>query len=309
MLKQKILGRQAGILTYGLTPPKATNPAEKIEEIAARQVERIGGLDIDGLVVYDIQDEAERTSEARPFPFLQTVDSSRYADELLAGLPLPKIIYRCVGKYSAGELSAWLGRENGQDRFGVFVGAAAAGQQVAVTLPEAYQLRQRLNPDLLLGGVVIPERHNKYRDEHLRMVDKVQKGCRYFISQAVYNVEAAKNVLSDYYYYCQRQEIAMVPVLINLTPCGSMKTLEFMKWLGINIPQWLENDLMHSQDILEQSIRLSTQIIEELLEFSLPKAIPLGCSIESVSTRKVEIEASVQLVKTVQQLLAQAGSR
>lgn len=302
MLKQKILNKQAGILTYGLTPPKANHTPEKISEIAEKQIERIRDLAIDGLLVYDIQDEADRIGDERPFPFLQTVDSTVYANTYLQELQIPKIIYRCVGKYSKSEMAEWVTAENEQDKFSVFVGAASKNQQVHLSLPEAYQMCAELTPDLLLGGVLIPERHSKYHDEHLRMIDKMNKGCRYFISQAVYNVETTKNVLSDYYYYCQTHQADMVPILINITPCGSVKTLEFMKWLGVNIPKWLENDLMNSQDILEQSVTLSKQIFEELLDFAVRKGIPLGCSVESVSTRKVEIEASIQMVKDIQEL-------
>jgi hypothetical protein len=308
MLKQKILNKAAGILTYGLTPPKANNAPEKISEIAAKQIERICNLAVDGLVIYDIQDEADRNGEARPFPFLQTVDSTVYANDYLRELRMPKIIYRCVGKYSKSELAEWIKAKNEKDRFSVFVGAAAKHQQVTIGLPEACQMRSQLNPDLFLGGVLIPERHSKYHDEHLRMIDKIDKGCQFFISQAVYNVETTKNVLSDYYYHCQNHHIDMVPVLINLTPCGSVKTLEFMKWLGINIPQWLENDLMHSRDILDQSIKLSKQIFEELFDFAVEKGIPLGCSVESVSTRKVEIEASIQMVGDIQSLFNKSKS-
>lgn len=305
MLKQKILNKAAGILTYGLTPPKANNLPEKLREIAGKQIERIRNLSIDGLLLYDIQDEADRIGDKRPFPFLETVNPDIYASDYLAELQTAKIIYRCVGKYSQLELADWISGQNGEDRFSVFVGAAAKGQKVNSSLPEAYQLRSSLNPDLLLGGVLIPERHGKYKDEHLRMIDKMERGCRYFISQAVYNVETTKNVLSDYYYHCRNHQIDMVPVLINLTPCGSVKTLEFMKWLGVSIPKWLENDLMNSQDILEQSVTLSKQIFAELLDFALEKGIPLGCSIESVSTRKVEIEASIQMVKDIQSLFEQ----
>ncbi|MDF2501153.1 MAG: 5,10-methylenetetrahydrofolate reductase [Anaerosporomusa subterranea] len=304
MLKQKILNKAAGILTYGLTPPKANNAPEKISEIAGKQIERIRDLPIDGLLIYDIQDEADRIGDERPFPFLHTVDSTIYADDYLRELQMPKIIYRCVGKYNKPELAEWITGESRQDKYSVFVGASAKQQQVNIGLPEAYQMRSELNPNLLLGGVLIPERHSKYHDEHLRMIDKMDKGCQYFISQAVYNVETTKNVLSDYYYHCQNHHIDMVPILINLTPCGSIKTLEFMKWLGVNIPKWLENDLMNSQDILDQSITLSKQIFEELLDFAVGKGIPIGCSVESVSTRKVEIEASIQMVQDIQGLFA-----
>ena len=89
MLKEKIQSKQSGILFYGLTPPKATNTKEAIEEITKKHVNRIKPLDIDGLVLYDIQDESDRTSEKRPFPFIKTLDSSTYANEHLSVLTYP----------------------------------------------------------------------------------------------------------------------------------------------------------------------------------------------------------------------------
>jgi 5,10-methylenetetrahydrofolate reductase len=183
------------------------------------------------------------------------------------------------------------------------VGASSNKQEVKLDLSEAYELSKKLNENLIFGGVLIPERHMKKNDEHIRIANKIKSGCKFFVSQATYNVEASKNVLSDYFYYCKDNGIEMVPILFNLAPCGSSKTLEFMKWLGISIPNWLENDLMHSNDVLEKSVRLSQKIFEELLDFGLEKGIPVGCSVESVSTRKVEIEASIQLVKEIKSIL------
>ncbi|MEZ4375935.1 MAG: hypothetical protein R3B07_34335 [Polyangiaceae bacterium] len=42
---------------------------------------------------------------------------------------------------------------------------------------------------------------------------------------------------------------------------------------------------------------------EELLDFTREKDIPLGCNVESVSLRKEEIEASVDLVHRVARIL------
>jgi len=36
MLKQKILNRESGIITYGITPPKKNNTEEKIKEISQK---------------------------------------------------------------------------------------------------------------------------------------------------------------------------------------------------------------------------------------------------------------------------------
>ena len=74
-------------------------------------------------------------------------------------------------------------------------------------------------------------------------------------------------------------------------------TLQFMKWLGISIPRWLENELIRSTDILQQSVELSEQNWLELKHFATQKGIPIGCNIESVAVRQVEVEASIELLQ------------
>lgn len=304
MLREKILNRKPGIITYGITPPKQNNLFEKIVEISQKQIERIERMDIDALIVYDIQEEADRLDEERPFPFLPTVDPIIYSNKYLKELNIPKIICCCVGKYTPEQLAEWIASDLTKDKYSVFVGPSSSKQEVKLSLLEAYKICGNLNPNLLLGGVAIPERHMKKNNEHLKITDKIKSGCKFFISQAVYNAEASKNFMSDYYYFCNSNEIEMVPIIFTLTPCGSLKTLEFMKWLGISIPKWLENDLLNSEDILDKSVRLSGEIFSELLDFALEKGIPIGCNIESISIRKIEIEASMKLYEDIKGIIA-----
>lgn len=303
MLKNKILNRDTGIITYAITPPRKGNSEERIVEISQKHMERIKNIDMDGLIIYDIQDEADRLKDERPFPFFETIDPAIYANEYMQDLNVEKIIYRCVGKYDEAELTESVISGLQKDKFSVFVGASSREQKVKLRLSKAYNIGEKLRNNLTLGGVVIPERHTQNGYEHIKIISKMDKGCKFFVSQVIYNVEASKNLLSDYFYYCQENNIEMVPILFTLAPCGSLKTLDFMKWLGINIPKWLENDLIHSKDILDKSIDLSKNIFEELLEFALDKGIPIGCNIESLSIRKVEIEASVQLAKDIKLLI------
>ena len=299
MLADKIRNRENGIVLYGIVPPKKGTEPEKISEIAGRQIQRLQSLTIDGLILYDIQDEKSRIAEERPFPFMETLDSFNYSNDYLSSLNIPKIIYRSVGKYTRDELSQFLSNASKENNLTVFVGAASKSQEVSMTMNDAYQLKADVNKDLLLGGVTIPERHQAKGDEHLRVFNKIAKGCSFFVSQGVYDVNASKNFLSDYYYYGQENNLPLVPIIFTLTPCGSVKTLQFMKWLGISIPKWLENDLVHSQDILHQSVKHSEENWLELKHFAEEKGIPIGCNIESVAVRKVEVEASIELLKKI----------
>jgi hypothetical protein len=72
-----------------------------------------------------------------------------------------------------------------------------------------------------------------------------------------------------------------------------------MKWLGISIPRWLENELMTTHDILQKSVDFSEQNWLELKQFADEKGIPIGCNIESVAVRKVEVDASIELLNRI----------
>lgn len=299
MLQEKIKKRDGGIILYGITPPRKSTSYEKILEISKAHIQRINSLNASGLVVYDIQDETSRTTEERPFPYKELLEPYEFSESHLGMIPKPKIIYSAVGKYKPDQFDTLLARLDKSKYLSVFVGAASKQQDVSLGLKQAYEIRKKNHSDLVVGGVVIPERHAIHQDEHLRVFRKIENGCSFFISQGVYDVKASKDFLSDYYYHGKSHGIPLVPIIFTLTACGSLKTLEFMKWLGIDFPRYLENDLIHSQDILARSVEILKGIWRELKEYATQKEIPIGCNIESVSIRKEEIEASVDLLKSI----------
>lgn len=302
-MRKAIERREAGILTYGITPPKRSYPQEKRQRVAHKQSERIIALPIDGLVIYDLQDESGRTTRQRPFPFIQTIDPVEYAYDDLREVDVPKVVYRCVAPLSEASLSTSLERIEREEGLSVFVGAASSRQPITTRLSQAYELRQQRFASVPLGGVLIAERHDSRRGEDARVLHKLSQGCSFFVTQAVYSVVASKNVLSDLYYRAQELECPVPPILVTLSPCGSTKTMEFMRWLGVSVPRWLDNELTHAHDILEMSIDLCADVLADLVEFARSKGIPLGCNVESVSLRKTEIDASVELVHRARAIL------
>lgn len=258
---------------------------------------RLRPLGLDGLILYDIDDESVRNPSERPFPFNATLDPAEYLDQHLGSWPTPAIVYRAVGKYGSEALESWLSAQDPARVMTVLVGAASSRAEGTMSLSRAQELRRDLNPDLLLGGVAIPERHRRRGDEHLRLIAKQRAGCRFFVTQVVYDVNAAKDLVSDYKYACAAVGIEPVPVVFTFSVCGSMKTLEFLRWLGVDVPRWIENDLRHSADTLATSQEQAYSAAIELTSYCRDLGIPSGVSVESVSIRRVEIEASVELAR------------
>jgi len=295
-LAEKLASRNAGICLYGFAPPKQATPSERLEEIVAQQLVRFGSLPVDGLIVYDIQDEGERVSAPRPFPFLPTLPPEVYAHDHLGSLAVPKIVYRCVNRDTRDGFVRWLESENARPRISVLVGAPSRHSQVGLRLTDAYALARPHSSNILLGGIAIAERHARTLDEHERILAKTAMGCRFFVTQAVYDVTSTKSLLSDYALAVDKTGGVPLPIILTFSPCGSEKTLSFMKWLGIAFPRWLENDLQSARDPLPKSLELCEQIFAEVLDYAEDKGIPLGVNVESVSIRKEEIEASVELL-------------
>jgi len=292
MLKDKLkMGKS--VLLYGLTPPKSNLSENEIAKIAQIQSERINKLPIDGVVLYDLQDESARTKETRTFEFIHTIDPKIYYEKYLKTAK-EAIIYRAVSKYTKENFHAAL-----FDGISVFVGAGSKNENLNLHLNEAYKIKREISPNLMLGGICIPERHAKKGNEHLKVASKISQGCDFFITQAVYNVENAKNFIDEY----AKMGIRKVPIIFTFTPCGNLKTLEFMKWLGISIPDFLESRLKNSVDILQSSVSLSAEMFEFLYKYSRAKGVKIGANVESVSTRKVEIEASLKLVDEIKRIM------
>ena len=74
-----------------------------------------------------------------------------------------------------------------------------------------------------------------------------------------------------------------------------------MSWLGIDVPRRLHTELTRSHDPLELSYDQCLSNARALVEFC--RRLPFGINVESLTNRKVEIEASVDLARKIGELL------
>ena len=292
-----------GVLLYGLTPPREASTPEQADAVAGAVLARLRPVQVDGLVLYDVDAEADRSSIPRPFPFMPMMDPAVFLDRHLGGWAGPVVVYRAVGKYTGDELGQWLSEADRDRVLTVLVGAASRRQVVRTSLPQAYHRHASLSRGPRMGGVVIAERHADAGAEHERMLRKQDAGCEFFVSQVCYDLDHTRNLLSDYAYGCCDQGLDPRPVVLTLAPCGSMKTLEFMSWLGIDVPGWLRTEITRSGDPLTASYEQCVVNARVLIAFCRRLGLPFGVNVESLTNRKVEIDASIDLLREIRSLL------
>jgi isopropylmalate/homocitrate/citramalate synthase len=78
---------------------------------------------------------------------------------------------------------------------------------------------------------------------------------------------------------------------------GVMRTLEFLRWPGVDVPRWIGNSLRHATDTLEASYRLALAAATDLIAYCRSLGVPFGINVETVSIRQVEIEMAVRLTE------------
>jgi hypothetical protein len=298
------------MLLYGTTPPRLGSTESDIASAATKLAARIKMLPLDGIVVYDVQDESSRTIEPRPFPFLPTLDSRIYSKMLNDLAEVPVIAYKCVAQMEKEDWKAWLNQA--AQTYGLSCLSLVGSPTVTVskppmTLPEAVRIAAAHERRFTLGGVCIAERHRPGKSESRRMLQKAEDGCSFFISQAIYSPETTIQLLKDYWFDCQRSGVAPKRIVLTFTPCGRPKTLEFIRWLGVNISRTTEHAILSAADPIAKSIQICCETLSRILDQDVCRSLPLGINVESVSISKMEIDGSIELFHALQKILQGRG--
>jgi hypothetical protein len=305
-LKSKLSDPAQTLSLYGTTPPRLGTPADQVQAAAEKLAERIAPLPVDGIIVYDIQDESGRTDQPRPFPFARTVDPRSYSRLLTERAGRPVIAYKSLGQLTEGEWRAWLAESRRE--FGIeflsIVGRPTSGVRYPMALSRAIRIAAGPSIGITIGGVVIAERHTAERSESARMLAKGLEGCGYFISQTVYHAPPTQALLRDYLRDCRGAGAEPRRIVLTFSPCGREKTLAFIRWLGVNVAPETERAILGAARPLDKSIEICCDNLRRILEQPYAAGLPLGINIESVSINRDEIDASVDLFHALREVLA-----
>jgi 5,10-methylenetetrahydrofolate reductase len=304
-LRTKLPDPAQTVFLYGTTPPRLGTPDEQVQAAAEKLAARVAPLAVDGIVVYDIQDEAGRTAQPRPFPFTRTLEPRLYSRLLAERTGRPAIAYKSLGTLDEAAWKHWLSdtrRKFGIDYLSV-VGRPTSGVKYPMALSRAIQLASTSGNGFTIGGVVIAERHTSERSEAARMLAKGLEGCGYFISQMIYHAPPTQSLLRDYLRDCRGAGVEPRRVVLTFSPCGREKTLAFVRWLGVNVTPQTERAILGSAQPISRSIEICRDNLRRILDEPYARDLPLGINVESVSINRDEIDASIDLFHALKDVL------
>jgi 5,10-methylenetetrahydrofolate reductase len=276
--RDALLNPSIPVTLFEVVPPAAGKP-EAIDS-SLRELQQVRNF-VDAINVPEIYDEdrpGERTSK-----FIARVEPRLFGSRIMRELGIEVVINR-VTVHDA-EPERWF-RET-LDSWSIANWILVGGESPEIHYPgpaptEAAALVKSLGLPASLGGITIPSR----ADEPERIRSKQSQGMEFFTSQVMFDS-------NDLVWLIQRLNGLEARVFISFAPVSQRRDLEFLRWLGVDIPTDLDRFLLGpasgaaapAATCLERSINLAQRILMDVFDNLPPDPPPIGLNIEHINRR------------------------
>lgn len=299
-----------------LPPPEDAKPEDRREFL--RIIEKLlGDVHVDAINVPEVRNEAGQTSAKGAYT-VGKGDPRPFARELCQYFPhIPVIVNHVVVSDPMDVLQRWVGES--YDQFGLRALIVVGGESrhvryVGPTVRQAAEwITRKFNrtvvaDPLVVGGITIPSRRHteQTRDEPERLLNKARSGMDFFTSQVIYESEAMKRLLEDYDTACRNAGASPKRIMISFAPISSKKDVQFLRWLGVDIPGAVEQKLEEGWIGMGwRSVEICQAVLQDILDFVSARniAVPLGINVEHIMKYNVELSKEL-LVHLSKQLNA-----
>ncbi|MBS0289655.1 MAG: hypothetical protein JSS07_06440 [Proteobacteria bacterium] len=297
-LADKIQDKTQPVILYELLPPACDVKPTSLEAYIECALDLLAdsSLIIDAVNIPDIRDE-ENDRIGNDKPKMQVNYFAHMLEQGSSQKKIEVILNHCTVYEAWAVQKKWL--EVTVKDFKVHSLILVGGSSSKIKYPgpsviEMSQYIQKTYPKLLCGGITIQSRRHTeiIKDEPYRMLEKSLNGIDYFTSQIVYDANSVKNLLQDYAALCKLKAISPKRVFLSFAPISTKSDLQFLRWLGVDISQAVE-DILFKADIGIgwRSAKVATNLLQEILDFVKEQNldVPLGLNIEHITRHNFEL--------------------
>ena len=296
-LRDKILKSKRPVVVYEILPPRIVDGT--IESYAERISTLLSKTHIDAINIPEVH--AEETRGDRPIEDRERASPRDFGRIIQDSVGVEVIVNRVTVLENHIDQREWF--ESTSKDFGIDNIVLVGGESSEISYPgpgvsEAAAMIEEINSEtggnIFSGGIVLPSREV----ESKRMEDKAKNGVQFFTTQVLYDSHDICRLLWHYNKAVEERGTKPRRVLLSFAPISTKKNLEFLKWLGVAIPDATEEKLIQNEEgIKERSIEICMQLLEEILSFVAENdiVVPIGLNVEHIMT--YNFDHSVELLQ------------
>lgn len=281
-------------LMLELTSPSKRAPVETVFKTVDQVAEVVKTLGcVDFLNIPEIIEENHRGD-----PLYKNLDVLDFATLLREKTSKETVVNKVVAHLKPDEFKNWLETavlKRGL-RHAVFVGGSSSSKKYAgPSVVEANKFATSFN-NLRIGNISIPNRKNEVE----RLLSKTDAGCSFFTTQILFETESIKRLLSEYERECDKKSLEPAAFFLCFAPVNDVIDIEFIKWLGAELPHEVENLFKESgKGMGLASIKLAEELWREIYSYAEENRlrVPLSLNVEPISLRNLQL--SREMVETL----------
>ncbi|MBZ5515384.1 MAG: hypothetical protein LAN62_11220 [Acidobacteriia bacterium] len=277
-LNDKLLNPGVPVTLFEIVPPAAARP-EAVDAVV-KEVAKVRDF-VDAINIPEIHDESRGAK--RTMQFVPRMEPRRLGARLQRELSTEVVINR-VTVHDA-KPQPWF--EETWREFGIQYIILVGGESREIRYPGLSPLHvvERVRSTglpLTLGGISIPSR----ADEAERIRSKQAAGLVFFTTQILFDS-------NDIVWLVQRLNGLEARLFLSFAPVSHPRDLEFLRWLGADIPQNLDRFLLGAEPgstraketCFERSLDLAQRILMDVFDNLPPDPPLLGLNIEHINQR------------------------
>ena len=293
-IKDKIKRPRRPVVVYEILPPREKDGT--LNSYAANISSLLSQTHIDAINIPEVRDEIGRGE--RPVKNQLRAEPREFGKLLQDIVGIESIVNRVVVHQALEKEMIWF--EETYNKYEIENLITVGGESRSITYPgpsvkkalEAIKQNEKLN--VLCGGISIPSREK----ESLRLIEKSNNGSEFFTTQVLYDSSKIIKMISHYQKRCDEQNTFPRRLLLSFAPVSSKKNIDFLKWLGVDIPADTEEYLNEDDQIMtKRSMEIAINVLNETLKFLNENKIvvPIGLNVEHIMS--YNFQASIEMLQ------------
>ena len=300
--RDKIRKAKRPVVAYEILPPREKDGtlnsyAEKISSLLSQ-------THIDAINIPEVHDEDERG--IRPVKNLERAEAREFGKLLQDNVGIEVIVNRVTVHQDLDYQKKWI-KETFYDydieNLILVGGEKNDTKYIGPSVNETSEYITRdLNTgkfDVFCGGITIPSR----KMESERLLRKGSNGIEFFTSQVLYDSTKTKQMLKYYHEVCKKNNVLPRRILLSFAPVSSEDNINFLKWLGVEIPQGTEKRLKKDNDKMSnESLKIASEILNDILANNekLGITVPIGLNVEHIMS--YNFQSSINMLQELSKI-------
>ena len=296
-IRDKVKKPQRPVVAYEILPPREKDGT--LNSYAETISSLLSQTHIDAINIPEVHDEIGRGD--RPVTNQKRGEPREFGMLLQDIVGIEAIINRVVVHEPYEEQIRWIEEANTAYEIENMIIVGGESSKVDYPGPSVNEMLQTITRrynsnggDIFCGGIAIPSR----KDESKNLIRKSEHGSEFFTTQVLYNAENIIKMINNYQSRCNELDTFPRRILLSFAPVSSQKNIEFLKWLGVEIPVDTERYLKgRPGSMTERSLDVAVEVLNEVLDFITVNnlKVPVGLNVEHIMS--YNFQSSVEMLQ------------